>query len=207
LVADLRARSGANIVIIDGDEKPISAEKISIDLADVPWRDALDLVAEKSAPSSRCARAGVLAVTRLSASDFEFPNADIRQVIDTIAKYGSANIVMAPEVTGTISVRFKGVPWREALDVVAKTLNFTVVRGRARRSSARRRPGEAPEQLGHAHDQFRYLRPKSLYKPVIKSGVRLRIAAAEPAGSRSAADHPEDVAKSRSHVLQALSKA
>ena len=203
VVADLRARSGANIVIIDGDEKPISAEKISIDLADVPWRDALDLVAEKVGAIVEVRTAGVLAVTRPQRVDFEFPNADIRQVIDTIAKYGSANIVMAPEVTGTISVRFKGVPWREALDVVAKTLNFTVVEeghGVLRVVD----PVKLQEQLVTRTYQFRYLRPKSLYKPVIKSEfVQAPQQNQQQAGQQQTT---EDVAKTFT-VLQALSKA
>jgi hypothetical protein len=56
VIADLRTRSGANIVIIDSEDRPISTETISIELVDVPWRDALDLVAEKVGGSSRSAR-------------------------------------------------------------------------------------------------------------------------------------------------------
>ena len=78
VVTDLRARSGANIVIIDSGDKPISTEKVSIDLVDVPWRDALDIVAEKVGAIVEPRTAGVLAVTRPQRVDFEFPNADIR---------------------------------------------------------------------------------------------------------------------------------
>ena len=168
IVSELRGRSGANIVIIDTEDKPISTEKLSIELVDVPWRDALDLVAEKVGAIVEVRTAGVLAITRPQRVTFEFPNSDIRQVIDTIAKYGSANIVLAPEVTGTISVRFNGVPWREALDVVAKTLNFTVVEeghGVLRVVD----PIKLQDQQVTKTYQFRYLRPKSLYRPIIKS--------------------------------------
>ena len=202
VVADLRARSGANIVIIDGDEKPISSEVVSIDLVDVPWRDALDLVAEKVGAIVEVRTAGVLAVTRPQRVTFEFPNADIRQVIDAIAKYGSANIVMAPEVTGTISVRFNGVPWREALEVVAKTLNFTVVEeghGVLRVVD----PIKLEAQLETRTYQFRYLRPKSMNKPLIKSEF-IQSNAQTPQAQQ--AQSTQDLAKTFT-VLQALSKA
>jgi type IV pilus assembly protein PilQ len=202
VVNDLRGRSGANIVIIDSGDKPISPEKVSVDLVDVPWRDALDIVAEKVGAIVEARTAGVLAVTRPQRVDFEFPNADIRQVIDTIAKFGSANIVMAPEVTGTISVRFKGVPWREALDVVAKTLNFTVVEeghGVLRVVD----PIKLRDQLVTRTYQFRYLRPKSLYKPLIKSEF---IEAPPAAQQQQQAQNTQELAKTFT-VLQALSKA
>ena len=202
VVTDLRSRSGANIVIIDSGDKPISTEKVSIDLVDVPWRDALDIVAEKVGAIVEPRQAGVLAVTRPQRVDFEFPNADIRQVIDTIAKFGSANIVMAPEVTGTISVRFKGVPWREALDVVAKTLNFTVVEeghGVLRVVD----PVKLQDQLVTRTFQFRYLRPKSIYKPILKSEF---IQAQPQQQQNQQAQSTAELAKTFT-VLQALSKA
>jgi type IV pilus assembly protein PilQ len=202
VVTDLRNRSGANIVIIDSDEKPIGSEKISIDLVDVPWRDALDLVAEKVGAIVETRTAGVLAITRPQRVTFEFPNADIRQVIDTIAKYGSANVVMAPEVTGTVSVRFNGVPWREALDVVAKTLNFTVVEeghGVLRVVE----PSKLETQLVTKTYQFRYLRPKSMYKPIIKSEF---IQAPQQSQQQQQQQTTEEIAKTFT-VLTALSKA
>jgi type IV pilus assembly protein PilQ len=202
VVTDLRNRSGANIVIIDSTDKPLASEKVSIDLVDVPWRDALDLVAEKVGAIVETRTAGVLAVTHPQRVTFEFPNADIRQVIDTIAKYGSANVVMAPEITGTVSVRFNGVPWREALDVVAKTLNFTVVEeghGVLRVVE----PSKLETQLVTKTYQFRYLRPKSVYKPIIKSEF---IQTPSQTQQTQTTQTTEEIAKTFT-VLTALSKA
>ena len=61
---------------------------------------------------------------------YEARDLDIADVIDVIASTGRANVVIAPEVVGTISVRFNGVPWRDALEVVAKTRGYTVVEER-----------------------------------------------------------------------------
>lgn len=197
VVAHLRERSGANIVVIDpSPEELISKEKLSIELTDVPWRDALELVAEKAQCVVEERTAGVLAVTRPKKVNFMFADQDIRSVIDAIGKVSGANIVVGPEVMGNISVRLTDVPWRDALEVVAKTLNFTVVeenRGLLRVVD----PRTLQDQLETRTYQLRYLRPKSSYKPMIKSEFlqsAQRVAAAQ------------DVMKSFT-VLQALGKA
>src|SRR5436190_7848868 len=100
--------------------------------------------------------------------NIQVENVEIRQVIDTIAKSANGNVVVGKEVTGSVSVRFNDVPWREALDVTCKTLGFVVVdekHGVLRVVS----PDRLQDQLETHTYQLRYLRPKSLYKPQIKS--------------------------------------
>jgi type IV pilus assembly protein PilQ len=197
VVAHLRERSGANIVVIDpSPEESISKEKISIELTDVPWRDALEIVAEKALCVVEERTAGVLAVTRPKKVNFMFQDQDIRSVIDAIGKVSGANIVVGPEVAGNISVRLTDVPWRDALEVVAKTLAFTVVeenRGLLRVVD----PRTLQDQLETRTYQLRYLRPKSSYKPMIKSEFLQQAQRAAAAA---------DVMKTFT-VLQALSKA
>ncbi len=197
VVAHLRERSGANIVVIDpSPEQPISKELVSIELTDLPWRDALELVAEKALCVVEERTAGVLAVTRPKKVNFMFQDQDIRSVIDAIGKVSGANIIVGPEVAGNISVRLTDVPWRDALEVVAKTLAFTVVeesRGLLRVVD----PRTLQDQLETRTYQLRYLRPKSSYKPMIKSEFLQQ-------AQRAAA--ATDVMKSFT-VLQALGKA
>ncbi len=205
IVAFLRERSGANIVVIDpeNDPKKISSEKIVIELNDVPWRDALDLVAEKVHGVVEERTAGVLAVTRPPAVDFSFPSADIREVIDTIAKSSGANVVIGPEVIGTVTVRLKGVPWRDALDVVAKSQGFVVVNeghGLLRVVS----PEKLQKQLITKTYQLRYIRPKSVYKPVIKSDF---VQSPQQTQQAQQQQTTEMIAKSTFTVLQALQTA
>lgn len=171
VVAELRARSGANIVVIDpaDAEKKISDKRVTIELNDVPWRDALDLVAEKVGGVVERRPAEILAVIRPPKVDIvtEVPT-DIREVIKAIAKSAGANVVVGPEVVGTVDVRFQDVPWREALNVTSKSLGFVVVEeghGVLRVVA----PSKLEDQLETRTYQLRYLRPKSLYKPVIKS--------------------------------------
>ena len=166
----VRDRSGVNIVLIDreGDPNPLSETAVTMELTDVPWRDALELVAEKVGAVVDQRAGGVLVVTRPQRVTFEFPDADVRQVIDTIAKASGANIVIGPDVQGFVSVRFEDVPWRDALDVVARTLGYTVVeenRGVLRVVD----PLTLQDQLETKTYQLRYLRPKSMYRPIIRS--------------------------------------
>jgi type II secretory pathway component GspD/PulD (secretin) len=169
IVKSLRDRSGSNIVIIDPlDKAKISTAKVSIEVFDVGWRDALELVAEKAGCVVEERPGGVLAVTKPPEVTIEFQDRDIRQVIETIAAVSGASITLGKEVSGNITVRFKDVPWRVALDVTAKTLGFVVVeekRGVLRVVS----PDTLKDQLDTRTYQLRYLRPQSIFKPTIKS--------------------------------------
>ncbi len=169
IVKSLRDRSGSNIVIIDAVDKPkISTAKVSIEVFDVGWRDALELVAEKVGCVVEDRPGGVLAVTKPPEVTIEFQDQDVRKVIETIAAVSGASITLGKEVSGNITVRFKDVPWRVALDVTAKTLGFVVVeekRGVLRIVS----PDTLKDQLDTHTYQLRYLRPQSVYKPLIKS--------------------------------------
>jgi len=163
VVQYLREQSGYNIVVLEGGDSPIS-----LDVTDVSWRDALDLASEMAGCTVEERTAGVLTVVRPPRVDFAFDNADIKQVIDTIAKLSGANIVVAPEVQGTLSLRLTNVPWRDALNVAVKTLGFVVVeeqRGILRVVD----PLSLQAQMESHSYQLRYARPPSRYLPVIDS--------------------------------------
>lgn len=163
VVQYLREQSGYNIVVLQGGDTPIS-----LDITDVSWRDALDLASELAGCTVEERTAGVLAVIKPPRVDFAFDNTDIKQVIDTIAKLSGANIVIAPEVQGTLSLRLTNVPWRDALDVAVKTLGFVVVeeqRGILRVVD----PLSLQAQMESHSYQLRYVRPPARYVPVLNS--------------------------------------
>jgi type IV pilus assembly protein PilQ len=177
---------------------------VTIELTDLPWRDALELVAESVGGVVEERAAGVMVVARPERVTFDFPDGDVRKVIDTIAKASGANIVIGPDVTGSISVRFEDVPWRDALDVVARTLGYTVVeenRGVLRVVD----PLTLQDQLETKTYQLRYLRPKSMYRPVIKSEF-IQNLAGQGGAAAGGAGGQVDYMKTFT-VLQALSKA
>ncbi|HLQ37287.1 MAG TPA: hypothetical protein VK348_05785, partial [Planctomycetota bacterium] len=122
VVSSIRRKANVNIIM---DAK--IEETVTIDLQDVHWRQALDLVAEQAGCIVTEVSGGVLRVEKPPRVYFAFPNTDIQTVIDTIAKISGANIIVAPEVKGNITLRLKNVPWRDALDAAVKTLGFVVV--------------------------------------------------------------------------------
>ncbi len=163
VVEYIRSQSGANIVVLEGGEEPVS-----LDLSDVHWRDALDLAAELASCVVEEGAAGILEVNRPPRVTFVFNNSEITEVIDAIAALSGANIVVAPEVAGTLSVRLTDVPWRHALEVAVKTLGYVVVeedRGILRVVD----PLSLQAQMETRSYQLRYVRPKSNYAPLISS--------------------------------------
>src|SRR5258708_30094297 len=54
-------------------------------------------------------------------------DADIRDVIMALAVTGNMNVVVGPEVSGKITLNLKDVPCIEAMNAVARTLDFVVV--------------------------------------------------------------------------------
>jgi len=189
VIATLRARSGANIVVLNSQDparpgevtEELGKRKVTIELSDVAWRDALSLVAESVGLVVEARQAGVLVVRETPRFTYDIKDGDIVDVIKAIAAISGANIVVSPEVTGTVSVHFNGVPWREALDVVSKTRNYTVVEGNYGVLRV-----VDPKTLEDQHEtrtyQLRFLRPKSLYKPQIKSEF-LQPLTIQPAGT------------------------
>lgn len=163
VVETIRRKVGINIIMDEGID-----ETVSIDLENVHWRTALNLVVERAGCVMIDKGSSLIKVEKPPRVYFAFNNAPIQQVIDTIAKISGANIVVAPEVQGPISLRLRNIPWRDALDAAAKTLGYAVVeeeRGILRvvpRSNLR-------EDLVTKSFQLRFVRPRSTYVPVINS--------------------------------------
>lgn len=163
VVQSIQRKSGVNIIIDDAID-----DRVTIDLQDVEWRQALNLVAEAAGCVVVEMGANVLKVEKPPRVYFAFENADIQKVIDTIAKISGANIVVAPEVQGAITLRLRDIPWRDALEATAKTLGYVVVeedRGILRVVP----PANMRQDLVTESFQLRYVRPKSAYMPLMQS--------------------------------------
>ena len=163
VVLSIKKKANVNIIMDAGIEATVT-----IDLQDVHWRQALSLVAEQAGCIVTEAEGSVLKVEKPPRVYFAFENTDIQKVIDTIAKISGANIVVAPEVKGSITVRLKNIPWRDALEASVKTLGFVVVeedRGILRVVPA----SNIQQDLETATIPLRYVRPASTYVPYIAS--------------------------------------
>src|SRR5262245_4282660 len=163
VVASIRRKASVNIIMDPGIEATVT-----VDLQDVHWRQALDIVAEQADCVVSESEGGVLKVEKPPRITFAFENADIKKVIDTIAKISGANIVVSPEVKGEITLRLKNIPWRDTLDAAVKTLGFVVVQ--EGRGILRVVPASNIQQdLVFEAIPLRYVRPRSSYVPFINS--------------------------------------
>jgi type II secretory pathway component HofQ len=73
----------------------------------------------------------------------DLKDADIRDVLKTFAKLGGFNLVIDPEVKGSVTVRLENVPWDQALDVILRMNGLGyVVEGKILRTDRPSRLGD-----------------------------------------------------------------
>ncbi|TPE11903.1 DNA uptake porin HofQ [Pantoea vagans] len=56
-----------------------------------------------------------------------FDHAPVEQILQALADYQQVNLLIAPEVEGTLSLRLDNLPWRQALALVARMAKLTVI--------------------------------------------------------------------------------
>jgi type IV pilus secretin PilQ/predicted competence protein len=57
----------------------------------------------------------------------QFQSADIKSVLTFLADYGQVNVVISPEVKGTVTIKLNNVQWRGAMDIIGRTYDLAVV--------------------------------------------------------------------------------
>ena len=77
-------RAGVNVILANGID-----EKVTVDLKDVPWRIALEIIAEKTSCMVVEKAANVIRIEQPEAVTFDYTGADIKEVVDSIAKIAS----------------------------------------------------------------------------------------------------------------------
>jgi type IV pilus assembly protein PilQ len=60
--------------------------------------------------------------------DLDLKNADIHNVLRLLSEVGNVNIITADDVSGSITIKMKGVPWDQALDVILSAKGLGMVR-------------------------------------------------------------------------------
>ena len=59
--------------------------------------------------------------------NLQFQSADIRSVMTFLAEYGGINVVVAPKVTGSVTITLKDVHWKRAMKIIGSTYDLAVV--------------------------------------------------------------------------------
>ena len=127
ILAEFRAQAQINIDLdptnIPADEKRKFVAKGSFSAVFELFLRSADLYIVEETPR-------YLRLARPHRVTYSFSQAEIKSVIEIIAKEASANIIISPDVSGPISLTVNNVPWFEVLDNIVKTLDFVVVKER-----------------------------------------------------------------------------
>jgi len=118
--------SGKNIRVKKDKDNKLP---VTFKLENVTYRAILDFIARKygmTVDDSMIAQ-NIIWLDTPEKVSMVFNNADIRDVINTIAIQSNANVVIDSEVTGTVSMRLENVPWKDALSIVVRTLDKVLV--------------------------------------------------------------------------------
>ncbi|MCA9609328.1 MAG: secretin and TonB N-terminal domain-containing protein, partial [Myxococcales bacterium] len=97
----------------DAVDETLESEEVAAFLSDVP----MQLGRARGTRSYRGRRI-----------DLDFHNADIHNILRLIAEVGGVNIVTSDDVSGTVTIRMRNVPWDQALDVILQAKGLGMVR-------------------------------------------------------------------------------
>jgi len=150
-------------------EPAIEDLRVSLNLVQVHWRHALDIIAMKKKlkiiEKDRLKGRLTFYVTQAPQVWMKFQEADLKVVLELLAQQAGVNIIVAPEVNGQVSCYLNNVPWESALNTIVKTLGFVVVKEDdnimriVTRASLR-------DQLETRIFQLAYIRPPENYRAV-----------------------------------------
>lgn len=161
VMEEIGRKVGRNILVAPGVE-----ETVTITLRDIPWTDAVKIIAKLTKCDIEQAAPKVLLLTQPPKVTIEFADANVRTVLQLLAAYSGKNIIIAPEVVGKITLSLKDVHWLRALESIVKTVGpYVVVKDTA--DLLRVVPRESIErQLETVIIKLKYVRPRPRYQAV-----------------------------------------
>lgn len=126
------AAGGLNILVDAEDpeqQKELERMPVTLKLTQATWETALKVLAKKYkfVVNWEMRPEGVVVLERPPRVTMNVDNAPIQNVIRLIAQDAGANIIIGPEVQGTVSFSINDVPWKEALDSILKTHGYVQV--------------------------------------------------------------------------------
>ena len=157
----ISSRVGVNVIA----EKNVR-ENVTVTFDKVSWRNALKVIAQQTNCRIVEESERLLVLTQPPTISMEFQDADIKVVLDLLAKQAGVNIVMDSAINGQVTLSLRDVPWREALDTLVKTAGYVLVREDTSSATEILRvvPPEAlKQQLETRHFTLRYVRPPEPY--------------------------------------------
>jgi hypothetical protein len=117
-VAESIGRAAGQVIVVD---PRVGAHTITVRLSDIEWRHALAIVAEMTDCELELRPNGVAALVRPPRITLSARDANVRTIIMMLARYADVNIVISPEVQGTITLDLRDVDPLAALRAVVRT--------------------------------------------------------------------------------------
>ena len=59
--------------------------------------------------------------------NLQYQSADIRSALTFLADYGGVNVVVSPDVQGSVTIKLHDVMWRDAMNIIGNTYNLAIV--------------------------------------------------------------------------------
>jgi type II secretory pathway component HofQ len=161
VVREVERKAGVNIYVEPGIE-----EVVTVRLVNLPWRQVLNVVAKDAGVEIEERSARLLILSQPPRVSMEFADADIRIVLDLLARQAGKNIVIAENVKAPVTLNLRNVHWWRALETIVKTAGYVAVQegDDIIRVVA---PSALTAQLATRVYPLLYLRPPDDYKAVI----------------------------------------
>ena len=100
---------------------------ITVTLVQVSWQDALEVVSEVAGCRVEERPGGALLLTQPPRVTLQFTDANVRTVLQMLAAYSKRNIVISPDVRGSVTLDLKDARWDEALLGITNTVGDFMV--------------------------------------------------------------------------------
>lgn len=171
VVDEFRKQTPWNIVV-DMRNIPEDYRVDELQMVDEPARKALEEFAHKAELTVEDVTPTMIRLSRPPRLTFNFRDADIKVVIDMIARVSGANVIIAPEVKGTITLSINNVPWTNVLEAVVKTLGFTTVK-ESFDIIRIIHPDELMKQMETQVFRLRYIQPPSSYTAKVEENKQI----------------------------------
>ena len=158
--------AGINIIpdLSIDDEK----DKVTMQINNMEWPDVLTEVAIQTKCTIKKVKENLYRISKPIRLEVDFENAPLQQIVRYIANQANINIILTPDVKGTVTLKVSEVPWPDLLDSVVKSAGFIVVK---EKNDVIRivKPSELKKQLETKIFKFKYLQPPSAYTAKIET--------------------------------------
>ncbi|RKY15608.1 MAG: hypothetical protein DRP82_01335 [Planctomycetota bacterium] len=162
-------REQTGIAALDATRELLNKKLPPITTGWVRWRTALEWVAKQVDAEIRQVDVNWLQLYYVPRVTLKLRDSDLRDVLRYLAAESGKNIVIAPEVTGKVTVTLNRVPWSVALDAIVRTLGYVAVKEDYDIIRIVK-PESLREQLITRVIQLKYLRPPDPYEAQFPMG-------------------------------------